>query len=71
MSNDIPKVSISLPVYDNESSIRRTLDSLVNQEFTDFEMIISDDCSTADSVARRDHAKAQVVDSRQAYRLNA
>jgi glycosyltransferase involved in cell wall biosynthesis len=39
------KVSIGLPVYNGEKYIRDALDSLINQTFTDFELIISDNAS--------------------------
>jgi glycosyltransferase involved in cell wall biosynthesis len=40
-----PKVSIGMPVYNGEKFIRRALDSLLNQTFEDFELIISDNAS--------------------------
>jgi len=39
------KISIGLPVYNGEKFIRKKLDSLLEQTFTDFEIIISDNCS--------------------------
>lgn len=44
--NRIPTVSIGLPVYNGEPSIRAALESLLAQTFTDFELIISDNAST-------------------------
>ncbi len=41
-----PKVSIGMPVYNGEKLIQRALDSLLNQTFTDLELIISDNAST-------------------------
>ena len=41
-----PQVSIGMPVYNGESLIREALDSLLAQNFTDFELIISDNAST-------------------------
>lgn len=41
----IPKVSIGMPVYNGERFIRKALDSLLAQTFTDFELIISDNAS--------------------------
>lgn len=41
-----PKVSIGMPVYNGEKFIRQALDSLLDQTFTDFELIISDNAST-------------------------
>ena len=42
----IPSVSIGMPVYNGETYIREALDSLLQQTFTDFELIISDNAST-------------------------
>ncbi|MEZ5454095.1 MAG: glycosyltransferase family 2 protein [Thiothrix sp.] len=41
-----PLVSIGLPVYNREALIPKTLESLLAQTFTDFEIIISDNGST-------------------------
>lgn len=41
-----PMVSIGLPVYNRETLIAETLDCLLAQTFTDFEIIISDNHST-------------------------
>lgn len=46
-----PKVSIGLPVFNGELFIRKALDSLLEQTFSDFELIISDNAST-DSTQR-------------------
>jgi glycosyltransferase involved in cell wall biosynthesis len=44
-----PKVSIVVPVYNVEQYIRRCLDSILSQTFTDWECILVDDGSTDDS----------------------
>lgn len=41
-----PAVTIGLPVYNGERYLRQSLDSLLAQTFTDFELIISDNAST-------------------------
>jgi glycosyltransferase involved in cell wall biosynthesis len=41
-----PKLSIGLPVYNGEKFLQESLDSLLNQTFADFELIISDNAST-------------------------
>jgi len=41
-----PKVSIGLPVYNSEEFIRKRIENLLEQTFSDFELIISDNCST-------------------------
>lgn len=40
-----PKVSIIVPVYNAEKSIGRCIDSILNQEYTDFELLLMDDGS--------------------------
>jgi glycosyltransferase involved in cell wall biosynthesis len=46
MPTHIPRVSIGVPVYNGEKYLPAALDSLLAQTFTDFEIIISDNCST-------------------------
>ena len=41
-----PKVSVVLSVYNGQDSIGETINSILNQTFTDFELIIVNDCST-------------------------
>lgn len=41
-----PKVSVGVPVFNGEEYIRRRLDSILGQTFTDYEIIISDNAST-------------------------
>jgi glycosyltransferase involved in cell wall biosynthesis len=45
-NSNFPLVSIGLPVFNGEKFLRQTLHSLLAQEFTDFELIISDNAST-------------------------
>jgi glycosyltransferase involved in cell wall biosynthesis len=45
MAQKHPKVSIGMPVYNGANFIRRALDSVLDQTFTDFELIISDNAS--------------------------
>ncbi|MCX7132363.1 glycosyltransferase family 2 protein [Aeromonas sp.] len=40
-----PKVTIGVPVYNGEKTIRQCLDSIVLQTFSDFELIIADNAS--------------------------
>ena len=44
--NRIPKVSIAIPLYNCESHIRETIESVLAQTFRDFELIVLDDRST-------------------------
>jgi glycosyltransferase involved in cell wall biosynthesis len=41
-----PKISIGVPVFNGQNFIKARLDSILNQSFTDFEVIISDNNST-------------------------
>jgi glycosyltransferase involved in cell wall biosynthesis len=41
-----PRVVIGVPVYNGENYLREALESIVNQTFTDFQVIISDNAST-------------------------
>ncbi len=46
----MPKVSIVLPTYNGEKYIRESIDSVMNQTFTDWELIIVNDCSSDGTV---------------------
>ena len=46
MINNMPKVTIGMPVYNGEKYLRQSLGALVSQSFIDFELIISDNAST-------------------------
>ena len=45
-----PKVSVLLPAYNQEELIKQTINSVLDQTFADFELIINDDCSTDKTV---------------------
>lgn len=51
MTNKQPFFSVIVPVYNVYDYLPECLDSLLNQTFSDFEIIIVDDCSTDNSVA--------------------
>jgi glycosyltransferase involved in cell wall biosynthesis len=49
--NASPKVSVLLPVYNAESYLRRAIESVLVQTFTDFELLALDDGSTDKSLS--------------------
>ena len=46
MDKSNPAISIIMPVYNVEKYLSECLDSILAQTFTDYEVIVSDDCST-------------------------
>lgn len=46
----IPKISCIMPAYNVETYIGRAIDSILNQDFTDWELVVVDDCSTDSTV---------------------
>jgi len=45
-NKNIPRVSMGIPVFNNDKTISNTIESVLNQSFVDFELIISDNGST-------------------------
>ena len=41
-----PKISVIIPLYNKEKIVERSVNSVLNQSFNDFELIIVDDGST-------------------------
>ncbi len=46
MAPGAPRVSIGLPVFNGERYLARAIDSVLGQDFRDFELIICDNAST-------------------------
>ena len=46
-----PKISVIIPLFNAERFIRQCLISVLASKFTDYEVIVVDDCSTDNSVA--------------------
>lgn len=44
MSNKEPLVSVVMPAYNSEKYIAEAIESILNQTFTEFELIVIDDC---------------------------
>ena len=64
----MPKISVILPVYNGEKYLKESINSILNQTFQNFELIIIDDCSTDSSPAIAQHYTS--IDSRIFYYRN-
>ena len=60
--NNMPKISLIMSVYNGEDYLSEAIDSVLNQTFTDWELIVINDCST-DSTAEI-LSKYEALDSR-------
>lgn len=49
INSQLPKVTICVPVRNGARAIQRTLDSLLNQDYPNYEIIVSDNCSDDDT----------------------
>lgn len=49
MNKPTPKISVVMSVYNGSAFLQESIESILNQTFTDFEFIIIDDCSTDNS----------------------
>ena len=47
----VPLVSVLMPVYNTAPYLREAMDSMLSQTFTDYELIVLDDCSPDDAEA--------------------
>jgi len=47
----VPKLSVIVPIYNGAGYLRRCIDSILNQEYLDYELILVDDGSKDDSLA--------------------
>ena len=45
VANNTTNVSIIMPAYNSRSTIRESIQSVISQTFTDWELLIIDDCS--------------------------
>lgn len=46
----IEKVTVGIPVYNGARHIRHSIESVLNQTYTDFELIVTDDGSTDETL---------------------
>lgn len=47
--NNTPLISVIVPNYNHKKYLKQRIDSILTQSFTDFELILLDDCSTDNS----------------------
>src|SRR5690349_3561194 len=60
-----PKVSVIVPNYNHARYLKQRIDSVLNQTFTDFELILLDDHSTDESLSiienYRNHPRVSAI----------
>ena len=66
-----PSVSIIVPVYNAEATLRRCVESVLNQEYADFELLLADDGSQDGSAALCDRFAAEDSRVRAFHKENA
>jgi glycosyltransferase involved in cell wall biosynthesis len=49
------KINIGMMVYNEEENVAKTIESILAQTFEDFELIISDNCSTDRTIKICEH----------------
>ena len=64
----MPLVSVIVPVYNVEDFLRQCLESIVQQSFRDFEIIIVDDGSTDSSRSIAEEYKKNILISESSLR---
>lgn len=60
----MPQISIVVPVYNAANYIEKTIDMVLKQTFTDWELILVEDCSKDDSADKLRALENQLQDSR-------
>ena len=60
----MPQISIVVPVYNAENYIRQTVDMVLNQTFTDWELILVEDCSKDNSAEVLRSLESELQDAR-------
>jgi glycosyltransferase involved in cell wall biosynthesis len=49
MSNALPRVSVCMPTYNYARYLPEAIESVLSQDYTDFELLVIDDCSSDDT----------------------
>jgi glycosyltransferase involved in cell wall biosynthesis len=63
----MPRISVIIPSYNHSRYLRQRIDSILNQSFQNFELIILDDCSTDNSRAVIEEYAASIARIRTLY----
>ena len=61
----MPKISVIIPLYNKEKTIKKTIESVLNQTFTEYEIIVVNDGSTDRSleiVKRINDSRIRIID---------
>lgn len=64
--NNVPLISVIIPVYNREKSIQRAVGSVLNQSYSDFELVIVNDGSTDATkkiIAAVDDKRVRIISS--------
>ena len=43
---DVPQITVAMPVYNGEGYVHLAIQSVLDQTYSDFELLIVDNCST-------------------------
>lgn len=65
MNNTTPRISVVIPLYNKEKTIKKTIQSVLDQQFTDFELVIVNDGSkdnSVDVVKAIDDPRIRIID---------
>lgn len=52
LMQEFPKVSVIMPLYNVEKYLEKCVDSILNQTYTNFEIIMCDDCSSDNTLKK-------------------
>ena len=61
----MPKISVIIPLYNKEKTIKKTIESVLNQTFTDYELLVVNDGSTDNSleiVRKINDSRIRIID---------
>jgi len=71
----LQKVSIGIPTYNRPESLRRTLECITNQTYSNIEIIVSDNCSPDERVqeiiSEFEKNDSRIINIRQAFNVGA